>query len=300
MLRSTLKALAILGGLLALAPTPARAAGEAIVIPDTRFSFDGIFGTYDRASAQRGFQVYKEVCSACHAMRLLSYRNLRELGLTEQQVAAIAAQVTVMDGPNDEGQMFERPARPSDRFRSPFPNQQAARAANNGAYPVDLSVITKARLAGADYVFALLTGYQDPPAGVTMMDGMNYNRYFPGHQIAMAAPLNPDQVEFADGTPATVEQMARDVATFLAWAAEPELEQRRAMGVKVILFLTILGGLAYAAAGAAPSIDPPVVAGPRSSPGRLFLRAWRRLRNPASFRTANPAARTPGDDRQGA
>lgn len=246
MFRTTLKAFAILGGLLAAAPTPARAAGEAIAIPDTRFSFDGIFGTYDRASAQRGFQVYKEVCAACHAMRLLSYRNLRELGLTEQQVAAIASQFQIQDGPNDEGQMFERPGRPSDRFRSPFPNQQAARAANNGAYPVDLSVITKARPAGADYIFALLTGYADPPAGVTLMEGMNYNRYFPGHQIAMAAPLNPDQVQYTDGTPATVEQMARDVSTFLAWAAEPELEQRRAMGIKVILFLTVLGGLAYA------------------------------------------------------
>lgn len=246
MFRTTLKAFAILGGLLAAAPTPALAAGEAIPIPDTRFSFDGIFGTYDRASAQRGFQVYKEVCSACHAMRLLSYRNLQELGLTAEQVASIAAQFQVMDGPNDEGQMFERAARPADRFRSPFPNVQAARAANNGAYPVDLSVITKARPGGADYIYALLTGYQDPPAGVTMMEGMNYNRYFPGHQIAMVAPLNPDQVQFADGTPATVEQMARDVTTFLAWAAEPELEQRRAMGVKVILFLTILAGLAYA------------------------------------------------------
>jgi len=246
MVRTAFKAFAVIGGLLAAMPTPARAAGEAIAIPDTRFSFDGIFGTYDRASAQRGFQVYKEVCAACHAMRLLSYRNLRELGLTEAQVAQIASQFTVMDGPNDEGQMFERPARPSDRFRSPFPNQQAARAANNGAYPVDLSVITKARANGADYVYALLTGYQDPPAGVTMMEGMNYNRYFPGHQIAMGQPLWPDQVQYADGTPATLEQMARDVATFLAWAAEPELEQRRAMGVKVIIFLTILGGLVYA------------------------------------------------------
>lgn len=246
MFRTTLKAFAILGGLLAAAPTPTLAAGEAIPIPDTRFSFDGVFGTYDRASAQRGFQVYKEVCSACHAMRLLSYRNLQELGLTAEQVASIAAQFQVMDGPNDEGQMFERAARPADRFRSPFPNVQAARAANNGAYPVDLSVITKARPGGADYIYALLTGYQDPPAGVTMMEGMNYNRYFPGHQIAMVAPLNPDQVQYADGTPATVEQMARDVTTFLAWAAEPELEQRRAMGVKVILFLTILAGLAYA------------------------------------------------------
>jgi ubiquinol-cytochrome c reductase cytochrome c1 subunit len=246
MLRTTLKAFAVLGGLLAAMPAPARAAGEAIAIPDTRFSFDGVFGTYDRASAQRGFQVYKEVCAACHAMRLMSYRNLRDLGLTEAQVAAIASQFQVQDGPNDEGQMFERAGRPSDRFRSPFANPQAARAANNGAYPPDLSVIAKARAGGADYLYALLTGYSDPPAGVTLMDGMNYNRYFPGHQIAMAAPLNPDQVQYSDGTPATVENMARDVATFLQWAAEPELEQRRAMGVKVILFLTILGGLAYA------------------------------------------------------
>ena len=246
MFRTTLKAFAVIGGLLAAMPTPAQAAGEAIHIPDTRFSFDGVFGTFDRASAQRGFQVYKEVCAACHSMRLMSYRNLRDLGLTEQQVAAIASQFQVMDGPNDEGQMFERPGRPSDRFRSPFPNPQAARAANNGAYPPDLSVIAKARAGGADYLYALLTGYSDPPAGVTLMEGMNYNRYFPGHQIAMAAPLNPDQVQYADGTPATVENMARDVTTFLQWAAEPELEQRRAMGVKVILFLTILAGLAYA------------------------------------------------------
>jgi ubiquinol-cytochrome c reductase cytochrome c1 subunit len=246
MLRTALKALALLGGLLAIAPAPARAAGEAIAIPDTRFSFEGIFGTFDRASAQRGFQVYKEVCSACHSMRLLYYRNLRDLGFTEEQVAQIAAQFQVMDGPNDEGQMFERPARPSDRFRSPFPNPQAARAANNGAYPPDLSVIVKARFGGADYIYALLTGYEDPPPGVTLMEGMHYNRYFPGHQIAMAPPLSPDRVEFADGTPATVEQMARDVTTFLAWAAEPELEQRRAMGIKIIIFLTILGGLAYA------------------------------------------------------
>ena len=246
MFRTTLKAFAVIGGLLAAMPTPARAAGEVIHIPDTRFSFDGVFGSYDRASAQRGFQVYKEVCAACHSMRLMSYRNLRDLGLTEQQVAAIASQFQVMDGPNDEGQMFERAGRPSDRFRSPFANIQAARAANNGAAPPDLSVIAKARAGGADYLYALLTGYSEPPAGVTLMEGMNYNRYFPGHQIAMAAPLNPDQVQYADGTPATVENMARDVTTFLQWAAEPELEQRRAMGVKVILFLTILAGLAYA------------------------------------------------------
>lgn len=239
---------AALGAVLALGlgATPADAAGESVPIPDRRFSFDGLFGTYDRASAQRGFQVYKEACAVCHAMKQLHYRNLRALGLSEAEVRAIAATVQVQDGPNDEGQMFERPGRPSDRFRSPFPNQNAARAANNGAYPPDLSVMAKARAGGADYIFALLTGYADPPPGVTLMEGMSYNRYFPGQQIAMAPPLNADQVTFRDGTPATVEQMAHDLATFLAWAAEPEMEERKRMGVRVIIFLTILGGLAYA------------------------------------------------------
>ena len=244
MLRNSFKALALAIGLFAAAP--AYAAGGDIEIPDRKFSFDGVFGTYDRASAQRGFQVYKEVCAACHSLRLLSYRNLRELGLTEAQVAAIAAQVEIKDGPNDEGQMFERPGRPADRFRSPFANDAAARSANNGALPPDLSVMAKARAGGADYLFALLTGYVDPPAGVTVMDGMHFNRYYPGNLIAMGAPLNPDQVDYADGTSATVEQMAHDVSTFLQWAAEPELEQRRALGVKIIIFLTILAGLTYA------------------------------------------------------
>lgn len=245
MIRKSLKALAVVGTLLG-AGTVALAAGEEIEIPHTRFSFSGIFGTYDRASAQRGFQVYKEVCAACHSMRLLAYRNLRELGLSDAEVRAIAATVQITDGPNDEGQMFERPGRPSDRFRRPFPNDAAARAANNGALPPDLSVITKAREGGASYLYALLTGYADPPAGVTLMEGMSYNRYFPGHQIAMARPLNDGQVEFHDGTRATVEQMARDVTTFLAWAAEPELETRRAMGLRILLFLAVLGGLVYA------------------------------------------------------
>jgi ubiquinol-cytochrome c reductase cytochrome c1 subunit len=243
--RTLLGALA-LGSVLALSPAPARAAGEAIALPPVEFSFEGLFGTYDRGSLQRGFQVYKEVCAACHAMRQLSYRNLLEIGLSEAQVRAIAASFQVQDGPNDQGESFERPARLSDRFRSPFANEQAARAANNGAYPPDLSVIRKARDNGADYLYHLLTGYADPPPGFELMEGMNYNKYFPGHQIAMPNVLNPGQVEYADGTEATVSQMSRDVTTFLAWAAEPELEQRRQMGVRIILFLVVLGGLTYA------------------------------------------------------
>jgi ubiquinol-cytochrome c reductase cytochrome c1 subunit len=236
----------ILGAAAALNAAPARAAGEAIPLPETRFSFEGLFGTFDRGGLQRGYQVYKEVCAACHAMRQLSYRNLLEIGLTEAQVRGLISEIQVIDGPNDVGEMFERPARLSDRFRSPFPNELAARAANNGAYPPDLSVMVKARPNGADYLHALLTGYVDPPAGFNLMDGMNYNAYFPGHQIAMPNVLNPGQVEFADGTEATVDQMARDVTTFLAWAAEPELEQRRQMGVRIILFLIVLAGLTYA------------------------------------------------------
>ena len=246
-LLTSVKAAAVAAALL-LAPAVASAQDhEVIHIPDTKFSFEGPFGTFDRASAQRGFQIYKEVCSSCHSMRQLSYRHLAGIGLNAAQIAAIASQFQVQDGPNDNGEMFERPARASDRFRRPFQNDAAARAANNGALPPDLSVMVKAREGGADYIHALLVGYEDPPPGVTIADGMNYNKYFPGHQIAMAAPLNTEgQVEYIDGTKATIDQMATDVVTFLSWAAEPELEQRRAMGVRMVIFLTILGGLAYA------------------------------------------------------
>ncbi|MBI0433436.1 cytochrome c1 [Roseomonas sp. KE0001] len=232
---------------LALGAAPAARAAEGVAVPDTKFSFDGLFGTFDRGELQRGFQVYKEVCSACHAMHLVAYRNLREIGLSEAEVAAVAAGYQIPDGPNDDGEMFERPGRASDRFRRPFANDAAARAANNGALPPDLSLMTKARPGGADYVHALLMGYEAPPEGVTVMEGMHYNKYFPGHQIAMAPPISSDgQVQYADGTTATVDRMATDVSAFLAWAAEPELETRRAMGVRIILFLVILGGLTYA------------------------------------------------------
>lgn len=231
------------------APMPtggARATEEGPALPHVYWSFSGPFGTFDRGAAQRGFQVYKEVCAACHSLHQLSYRNLRQLGLSEDEVKAIAAGYQIQDGPNDTGEMFERPGRPSDRFRSPFANENAARTANNGALPPDLSVIVKAREGGADYIHALLTGYGDPPAGVTLMQGMQYNKYFPGHQIAMIPPLSDDRVSYADGTKPTLEQLSRDVSTFLAWAAEPELEARRAMGVKIILFLLVITVLAYA------------------------------------------------------
>jgi ubiquinol-cytochrome c reductase cytochrome c1 subunit len=240
----------VIAGLLAfglvVACGPARAAEDAPRPPRQHWSFSGFFGTYDRAALQRGYQVYKEVCAACHSMRLLSYRNLSALGFSEDEVKAIAAGFEVTDGPNDQGEMFKRPGRPSDRFVSPFPNEEAARAANNGAYPPDLTLITKAREYGADYVHALLTGYADPPAGVALQPGMSYNKYFPGHQIAMAPPLAENAVSFADGTKATVPQMAHDVANFLTWAAEPEMEVRKRMGVKVVLFLIVLSGLLYA------------------------------------------------------
>src|SRR5271166_3589315 len=234
--------------LLSLMPAPARSAGEAPSPPHQEWSFDGVFGVYNRASLQRGFQVYKEVCSVCHAVKHLYFRDLVEIGYTEDEVKAIAAGYQVTDAlPNDQGQMYQRTGRPSDPIPGPFPNDQAARAANNGALPPDLSMIVKARPGGADYVYALLTGYKDPPAGFPMLEGMQYNEYFPGHQIAMPPPLSDGVVTFADGTPATVPQMAHDFVSFLTWAAEPNLDDRHRTGLKVILFLVVAAGVFYAA-----------------------------------------------------
>jgi len=230
----------------ALAATSA-AAQQAEPAPYVKqnWSFDGAFGTFDRAAAQRGYQVYKEVCANCHAMKEGYYRDLAGIGLSEAQIAATAASVTV-PSIGDDGQPAERPGLPSDHFRSPFPNELAARAAMNGAYPPDLSVIEKARAGGPDYLYALLTGYGDPPAGMKMAEGMNYNKYFPGNQITMPQVLHDGQVTYADGTTASVEQMSRDVVTFLAYIANPEMEARKRMGVKVVLFLIFLTGLTYA------------------------------------------------------
>jgi ubiquinol-cytochrome c reductase cytochrome c1 subunit len=226
----------------------ARALEEAPEPPHQQWPFEGVFGTYDTAASQRGFQVYKEVCSTCHAVKHLAFRNLEEIGYTEDQVKGIAAQYQVTDGPNDEGQMFQRPARPSDPIPGPFPNDQAARAANNGALPPDLSLITKAREGGPDYVYAILAGFKDPPAGFKVNEGMYYNQYFAGHQIKMPPPLTQtDQLKYADGTQATVPQMSHDVVSFLSWAAEPTLNDRHRIGFKVILFLIIATGVFYAA-----------------------------------------------------
>lgn len=225
----------------------AMAQEEAPSPPHQEWSFNGVFGTYDEAALQRGFQVYKEVCSACHPVKHLYFRDLTQIGYSEDEVKGIAAQYQVTDGPNDQGQMYQRPARPSDPIPGPFPNDEAARAANNGALPPDLSLITKARDGGADYVYAIPTGFKDVPAGFKVNEGMYYNEYFPGHQIAMPPPLNPDQVKFADGTQATVPQMTHDVVTFLSWAADPTLDERHRIGFKVILFLVVATGVLYAA-----------------------------------------------------
>jgi ubiquinol-cytochrome c reductase cytochrome c1 subunit len=235
-----------LAAALALSASAAQAA-EGVELPKLAWSFSAPFGTYDRGALQRGFQVYKEVCAACHSMNLLSYRDLRDLGYNEAEVKAIAAQYEVTDGPNDQGEMFQRPAVPSDRFKAPFPNVQAAKAANNGAAPPDLSLMAKARIGGPDYIHALMVGYENAPAGFAMQPGLNYNKYFAGHQIAMPAPINPDGVTFADGTKATVDQQAKDVSNFLMWAAEPKLEQRHRLGAQVILFLLILSIVLYIA-----------------------------------------------------
>jgi ubiquinol-cytochrome c reductase cytochrome c1 subunit len=230
---------------LVLATAVAWAADET-ALPRQQWSFDGVFGTYDRAGAQRGFQVYKEICSACHPVKHLHFRDLADIGYTEDQVKAIAAGYQITDGPNDEGQMFQRPGRPSDPIPGPFPNDQAARAANNGALPPDLSLIVKARPGSSDYVYSILTGYKEPPADFKLLQGMNYNEFFAGHQIAMPPPLNDNAVTFADGVPATVPQMAHDAVTFLTWASEPRLEDRHRTGFKVTLFLLVAALVFYA------------------------------------------------------
>ena len=221
-------------------------AGEKLDYPKLDWSFLGLTGTFDRASQQRGLQVYKEVCSGCHGLRLLAYRNLKAIGYNDDEIKAFASENSV-DSFNDDGEVVEREARASDKFVSPYPNEQAARAANGGAYPPDLSLIIKARSDGANYLHALLTGYVDAPAEQKVPDGMYFNKYYPGKLIGMPQPLYEDGVEYADGTKATPDQMAKDVTAFLAWASEPEMEDRKRLGISVILFLLVLTILSYLA-----------------------------------------------------
>ena len=223
-------------------------AAEKVKYLKTDWSFKGLFGKFDRGSLQRGYQVYTEVCSSCHSMKYLSYRNLAEKGgpeFTEDQAKAIAASFEVKDGPNADGEMFMRPGRLSDKFVMPYDNVKAAQAANGGAYPPDMSVLVKARGGGVDYIYSLLQGYEDPPEGFVLDDGVYYNKYMYGNKIKMSNQLSDGLVQYSDGTNATVEQMSKDVTTFLMWAAEPHLEARHKMGFKAIVYLIILTVLVY-------------------------------------------------------
>jgi cytochrome c1 len=231
--------------------------------PRQKWSFSGPFGHYDKGQLQRGFKVYKEVCAVCHGMKYVAFRNLEALGYSEGQVKAIASEYKIPDGPNDQGEMFERAGRPADYFPAPWPNENAARARYNGV-PPDFSVLAKARgyergfpwfifdmftqfqEQGVDYIHALMIGYKDkPPEGVTLPSGSFYNEYFPGHALAMPPPLTDKRVDYTDGTPTTVDQYAKDVAAFMMWAAEPSLETRKRVGFQVMVFLIVFAGLLY-------------------------------------------------------
>ena len=223
-----------------LSPALISGATSDVKLMDQKWPFNGIFGRFDESSLQRGFQVYREVCAACHGIRHISYRDLKGIGYTNDEIKVIAADYEIVDGPNDEGEMFEREALPSDKFVGPYENDKIARLANNGAYPPDLSLIVKARANGADYLYSLLNGYKDYPENFEASEGMYYNEFYPGYQIAMPSPLMDDIVEYSDGTEATQEQIAKDVTSFLAWTAEPELEERKSLGVKTLFFLILL------------------------------------------------------------
>ena len=221
---------------------------EKVKYLKTDWSFKGLFGKFDRGALQRGYQVYTEVCASCHSMKYLSYRNLAEKGgpeFSEAEAKVIAASFEVTDGPNADGEMFIRPGKLSDKFVMPYDNVEAATAANGGAYPPDMSVLIKARSGGADYIYSLLQGYNEPPAGITLDEGVYYNKYMYGNKIKMASPLSDGIVEYSDGTETSIEQMSKDITTFLMWTAEPHLESRHRMGFKAIVYLIILTTLVY-------------------------------------------------------
>jgi ubiquinol-cytochrome c reductase cytochrome b/c1 subunit len=241
-------------------------ANDAEAPPRLKWSFHGPFGIYDRAQIQRGFKIYREVCSTCHGLSLLAFRDLADPtgpGFSQGQVEAIAAEYKIKDGPDEKGNMFERSGRPADHFPSPFANDQAARATYNGSVPPDFSVLAKARgyergfpwfvfdiftqyqEHGVDYIAALLKGYEKPPAGFQLPPGSQYNKYFPAKSINMPPPLSNGQVDYTDGTPATLEQYSQDVAAFMMWAAEPKLVERKSLGFRVMIFLLAFAGLLY-------------------------------------------------------
>lgn len=229
-----------------VASVPAVQAAETQAPPEHTWQFEGVFGTFDRAAVQRGLQVFNEVCSTCHGMKYVHFRNLKDIGYSADQIDAIAAQYSVTDGPNDQGEMYQRPAEATDAFPFPYDNKQAAKMANNGAVPPDLSVISNARPGGPEYIRALLIGYEDPPADVNLAPGQYWNKYFPGNKIGMPQMLVDGAVDYQDGTKATPKQMAHDVTAFLHWASNPHMEERKRMGLKVILFLIVLTALLYA------------------------------------------------------
>jgi cytochrome c1 len=264
-LQRSVLALAVAAALTAPFAWAANAA-EAEQPPRQKWSFSGPFGKYDRGQLQRGFKVYREVCANCHGMTLVSFRNLAEAGgpgYSVPQAAAVAAEYKIKDGPNDQGEMFERAGRIADRFPAPFANDAAARAANGGALPPDLSVMAKARTyergfpwfvfdmftqfqeQAPDYLVAMLTGYENPPQGFKLPSGAHYNKYFPGHSIGMPKPFDEGQITYDDGSPATTQQYAKDVAAFLMWAAEPHMEARKRVGFQVMIFLLVFAGLLY-------------------------------------------------------
>ena len=218
---------------------------EKIILKKQDWTFEGIFGMYDDLSLQRGLQVYQEVCSVCHSMKRLRFRELKSLGFTDDQIKNYAKTFEILDGPNELGEIFTRPGEPSDTFVSPYKNKEEAKAAFNGIYPPDLSLLTKAMKNGPDYIYSLLTGYEDPPKDFELTDGLYYNPYHDGKVIAMPPPLYDDAIEYIDGTNASLHQLSYDIVNFLNWAAEPELEKRKSMGVKVILFLIVLTALLY-------------------------------------------------------
>lgn len=226
----------------------AKAAGASVELKERSWSFEAPFGTFDRSALRRGYKVYAEVCAACHSMDLIKFRNLAEAGgpeFTEEEVKVIAADYTIPAEPDDYGDINDRARIPADPFPAPFANENAARASNGGALPPDLSMIVKARNGNENYIYSLLTGYEEAPEGFDVPAGMSYNAYFPGHLIGMANPLSEEIVDYEDGTPMTVDQYAKDLTTFLTWASEPTREARHRLGFQVMIFLLVFAGLMY-------------------------------------------------------